>query len=76
MSKFKIGDRVVLKDLEDFYHRGLEIGMVGTVLEDHELPFVKFDNFTNGHNGDGLSDKDDCWSCYENRLELLDNKEE
>lgn len=75
MNKFKVGDRVVLRDLTSFYHHGLKDGMIGTILEDHDLPYVKFDNFTEGHNGGGLSDMNDCWACYEGRLELLKSEE-
>jgi hypothetical protein len=47
-------------------------GMIGTVLEDnHDIPFVKWDNFAAGHNeGDNGSDFSN-WAIIEEDMELL-----
>ena len=60
MNKFKIGDRVrLLAGVAD-----LRPGMIGTVIEDDDRPFVAWDDFSSGHDActdDGSRNK---WSVH------------
>jgi len=49
INKFKIGDKVIIGYLEpvpegDCSNDGLEIGLIGRVIEDSSMPFVEFSN--------------------------------
>lgn len=87
MAKFKVGDRVrftgydsesigypIIRptETEDGNRKGeIRPGMIGVVLENNNIPFVKWDNFTEGHNkGDG---QEDCsnWAIVEEDMELI-----
>ena len=66
MTKFKKGDRVMMKDGDD-----LPAGSVGTVLEDSCIPYVSWDGYTDGHDGDGLTNDNSVWAAAQIRLELI-----
>lgn len=74
MSLFNSGDRVQLAypDEEDLNH-GLRAGAIGTVLEVDNVPFVRWDGFTGGHDGNGLDRMDptgprDVWAVMADQL--------
>jgi hypothetical protein len=77
MAKFKVGDMVrYTYDEPTWVDSGImgeqiRAGMIGTVLEDHSIPLVKWLDLQNGHTGAGLSDKKDCWCVLEDKLELI-----
>lgn len=71
--KFKTGDRVrLVGGTKGNRRRGLKIGSVGTVLEDHRLPHIEWDGFDDGHCGPFNDDSNSCWAVHEDHLELVD----
>jgi len=80
MSKqfFEKGDRVRLVQtfpMED--PEGLKVGMLGTVLDNSEVPYVRWDGLTDGHTGHGVlaiepGKARDVWAASDDQLELID----
>jgi hypothetical protein len=76
MDTFKIGDRVVLARPDGFDRAyGLKEGMIGTLLEDEEAPYVRWDGLATGHTGAGMQNIEpgkprDVWAVARAQLEL------
>jgi len=70
MPKFKAGDRVAVISVTG---RGkYEIGDTGTVLEENDIPRIRFDRNIGGHNCGGLCESGHGWAVYEDRLTLVE----
>ena len=76
MNKFKIGDRVMIKNVtsEDI-ENGVKVGMTATVLENSIAPYLKIDNWvTNNDNYGfdiitGVEFETVCYAMDETQLE-------
>lgn len=70
MPKFKVGDRVGLTKLA-FDNGFLKVGQKGTVLEESAVPFVQWDDFTDGHDGGNPSVEYSSWGVEEDHLKKI-----
>ena len=67
MSKFKVGDRVVVTTKYGFATKGLTGTIIPTTLwglERSNFVLVSFDNWNKGHNGDGRDTTTEVRSMY------------
>jgi hypothetical protein len=68
--KFKTGDRVRHK--YGCIMAGIELGAIGTVLEESTCPFIRWDIAPRyGHGCLGLCDKPFGWAEHDDRIELI-----
>lgn len=75
MSKFKVGDEVVLvKSREDL--DVLKNGVTGVVLDLSDYPYIQFnvDENSSLHDACGLGDEGKCYSINQDELELITNQ--
>lgn len=78
MLNYKKGDRVRLLKGEESEKGLVKEGSTGTVLEDPSgsifdiAPYVKWDNFTQGHNFGDQGDDGSNWAVLHEELEFLD----
>lgn len=63
--KFKIGDRI--RNLVAYHEYSIEIGDIGTVVQDNDVPFVQWDN---------NNCQDGRWAQDEDHMELVINESE
>lgn len=72
MSKFKVGDRVVLVDSTD-NPSVLKNGLKGIVLDQKDIPFVQFDVDKNDELNDacGLGEDGKCFAVCEYEIKLI-----
>lgn len=69
MNKFKIGDRV--RNIQED-HGCIPCDLTGTVLDDHNYPYVEWDEkIEDGHNANGLGKYGYCTAQDESYLELI-----
>lgn len=75
MSKFKVGDEVVLVDSKCL-PSVLKSGVTGVILDNHDTPYVQFniEKSDKLHDAWGLGENGKCYSVIEDRLELLKPK--
>lgn len=70
MAKFRKGDRVRL--LCDRADGRLYAGALGTVTEDDVTPYVEWDGYTHGHDGDFNDGRNSVWAVGQSELEFAD----
>lgn len=72
MSKFKIGDKVVLVASED-NPSVLKNGVTGVVLDDDDIPFVQFNIRKSNklNDGGGLGEDGKCYAVKQSEIELI-----
>ena len=69
-QQFKVGDRVRLTEPRVSW--GLKVGATGTVAENgSDIPFVEWDNFTEGHSGPFHDGRTTCMAVNMDGLELI-----
>lgn len=76
MGKFKVGDRVKVKDVVITINRNV-LGKYGTVkCIRPNYCSVEFDKFVGGHNCDGFTRDGYGWNCVEDMLDLVKHQNE
>lgn len=75
MSKFKVGDEVVLVASED-NPSVLKNGATGVVLDINTAPYVQFniEKSDELHDAEGLGEDGKCWAVTEDEIELIKTK--
>lgn len=75
MSKFKVGDEVVLVNSEN-NPSILKNGVTGVVLDNDNVPYVQFDVEKSNELNDasGLGENGKCWAVKESEIELIKTK--
>lgn len=73
MGKFKVGDRVEIKNDNYINPRTVSVGSKGTILELSEIPYIQFDQQSiDLHDAGGMGIMGYCWAVHECDLELID----
>lgn len=78
MSKFKVGDRVrlvKLNPLDNIVVPGLRVGLCGTIMEDDNCPYVRWDGVVPNEGFGGEGEYAGGWAVTSRTLELASEPE-
>jgi len=72
---FKVGDRVEVVRVNGDDIGSIRVGDTGTVLEETDIPFVRFDRFVGGGSAFGRCEEGHGYPVLDDQIKLIEKEE-